>query len=228
MSNKFHSNIFGWEYVWRDFADSKGGRVVDDQAKTNNPIISMHIPVEGTDSVVSFAPFRLKSDSKKATGTSASIYFAPRENFIFSIRSEKGIDQIGKMMGLQDIQLGDQGFDEKFLIQGSDAGKVVHIFADMTLRDLLLTQNASELRLVHETEQFPAEHRVPKGRHAVLYGHNNVHDKFEQLDAIFQILTSVVHRLGAIPAIAGDEVTETEAEPQRASGKLHSPLLDMA
>lgn len=228
MSTKFHSNMYGWEYVWRDFADSKGGQVVEDQTKTNSPIVSMHIPVEGTDTSVNFAPFRLKGDKKGDKGTAATIHFAPRENFVFSIRSEKGMDQIGKMMGLQDIQMGDQEFDERFLIQGSDPGKVVHIFAEMDLRDLLLGQNTAELRLVQETEHFPTELKVPKGRHAVVFNHNDRVDKFEQLEAIFLILTSTVHRLGAIPAIAGDEIDEPAQEQQRTSGKLHSPLLDMA
>lgn len=228
MSNKFHSNIYGWEYVWRDFADSKGGQVVEDQTKTNSPIVSMHIPVEGTDTAVNFAPFRLKGDKKGDKGTSASIHFSPRENFVFSIRSEKGMDQLGKMMGLQDIQMGDQEFDERFLIQGSDPGKVVHIFAEMDLRDLLMGQNTAELRLVHETDHLPTELKVPKGRNAVIYGHYDRIDKFEQLEAIFEILTSVVHRLGAIPAIAGEEIEEPAPEQQRTSGKLHSPLLDMA
>lgn len=228
MSTKFHSNIYGWEYVWRDFADSKGGQVVEDQSKTNSPIISMHIPVEGTDTSINFAPFRLKGDNKKEKGTSASIHFAPRESFVFSIRSEKGMDQIGKMMGVQDIQMGDQEFDERFLIQGSDPGKVVHLFAELNLRDLLLSQNTADLRLVHESDHFPAELKVPKGRHAVVYGHNDRPDKFEQLEAIFQILTTVVHRLGLIPAIAGEEADEPAPEQQRTSSKLHSPLLDMA
>lgn len=228
MSTKFHSNMFGWEYVWRDFADSKGGEVVSDQSQTNNPIISMHIPVEGTDAKVTLTPFRVKGKSK-STGTSASIHYSPRENFIFSIRTERGMDQVGKMMGLQDIQLGDQAFDEKFLIQGTDAGKVVHVFADMRLRDMLLEQNTAELRLVHDSDTLSPEHKVPPGRHAVLIGQDNRLDKFEQLDAVFNILTSVVHRLGAIPAIAGVELDQPcDDTEQTSSGKLHSPLLDMA
>lgn len=225
---KFHSNIYGWEYVWRDFADSKSGEIVSDQSKTNDPIISMHIPVEGTDTTISIAPYRLKGKSKEK-GTSASIHFSPRANFIFAIRTEKGVDQVGKIMGLQDIQLGDQEFDEKYLVQGNDVGKVVRFFADTHLRDLLLEHKASELKLVQDAQYFPAEHRVPAGRHAVLLGHDTVLDRFEQLDAVFQILTAVVHRLGAIPAQHHEaEVDEVEIEPQRTSNKLHSPLLDNA
>lgn len=225
---KFHSNIFGWEYVWRDFADSKGGEVVSDSSKENNPIISVHLPVEGTDSKLSITPFNFKGKSH-TKGTTATIHYSPREHFSFAIRTEKGVDQIGKALGMQDIQLGDQDFDQKYLIQGSDVGKVRNIFADMRLRDLILENGLNELRLVDDAGELPAEHRIPKGRHAVLFTYDHVVDKFEHLEGIFNILTSVVHKLGAIPALAGEEEQAEEAsEETQSSNRLHSPLLDMA
>ncbi|MBX9690461.1 MAG: hypothetical protein K2X27_27345 [Candidatus Obscuribacterales bacterium] len=224
---KFHSNIFGWEYVWRDFADSKGGRVESDSSKENDPIISMHIPVEGSDSVITFTPHAAKG---KGAGTSASIHYAPKEHFSFVIKTEKGLHQIAKALGMQDIQLGDQTFDSTFLIQGTDEGKVRNLFSDMHLRSLLVEQPISELRLAAQASELPSDHPVPNGRHAVYYGHEKVLDKFEQLEAVFTVLTSVVHRLGAMPAIAGEDI-ETGADSEEAgpsSKRLHSPLLDMA
>lgn len=227
---KFHSNIFGWEYVWRDFADSKGGRVVSDSSKENDPIISVQIPVEGTQAWVTITPHSLKSKSKGA-GTTATLHYAPREHFVFSIRAEKGMDQIGKVLGLQDIQLGDQDFDHRFLIQGTDVGKVRNLFADMKLRDLLLDNGPSELRLITDGQELPAEHKLPEGKHSIAYSHERTLDKFEQLEALFSVLTSVVHRLGIIPALAGEEEqgnTEPSNELESSSKRLHSPLLDMA
>lgn len=226
---KFHSNMFGWEYVWRDFADSKDGEVITDSSKENNPILSAYIPVEGTDTHITIAPFALKGKNKIA-GTSASLHYAPREHFSFAIRTEKSVDQIGKAFGLQDIQLGDADFDHKFLIQGTDAGKVVNLFSDMRLRDLILQNALTELRLLAETGDMPFEHRVPKGRHAILYNHDHIVDKFDQLESIYNILTSVVHKLGAIPSLADDTPITQPAEEEEApsTNRLHSPLLDMA
>lgn len=225
---KMHSNIFGWEYVWRDFADSKGGEVISDSSKESNPILAMHVPVEGTNTHVTFVPHSVKGKSK-GTGTSASIHYPPREHFVFAIRTEKSVDQIGKAFGLQDIQLGDQDFDHRYLIQGSDVGKVRNVFSDMKLRDLIMLNALTELRLMAEPGEGTDEHRVPPGKHGVLYSHDQVLEKFEQLEAVFAILTSVVHKLGAIPALAGDQVDEApEHEEVQSSNKLHSPLLDMA
>lgn len=227
---KFHSNIFGWEYVWRDFADSKGGEVISDTAKENNPILFMRLPVDGTDAHVTITPYALKGKSK-GVGTSATLHYAPREHFAFSIRVEKGIDQIGKAMGLQDIQLGDQEFDHRFLIQGTDVGHVRNLFADMHLRDLILSNAVTELRLNVDGHDLPPEHSIPQGRHAVVYSHDHAIDKFEQLEALCNILTSVVHRLGAMPALAGEDRQQFESAPEEEpanSNRLHSPLLDMA
>src|SRR5579883_1970720 len=125
---KFHSNMFGWDYVWRDFADSKGGEVISDETKENNPILHVFIPVEGSEASIRLAPFSIKGKSKGA-GTSASLHYSPKEHFSFYIRAEKGVDQIGKAFGLQDIVLGDAEFDKQFLIQGTDEGKVRNLFS---------------------------------------------------------------------------------------------------
>lgn len=225
---KFHSNIFGWEYVWRDFADSKGGKVVSDSSKENDPIVSIHIPVEGSNAVVTITPQSLKNKSR-GSGTTASLNYAPREHFVFSIRTEKGVDQIGKALGMQDIQLGDQDFDHRYLIQGTDVGKVRNLFADMKLRDLILENGPSELRLHADGADLPAEHKLPDGKHSIVYGNEKLLDKFEQLEAVYSVLTSLVHRLGIIPALAGEEVeSQEEHEEPGNSKRLHSPLLDMA
>lgn len=226
---KFHSNIFGWEYVWRDFADSKGGKVVSDSSKENDPIVKIIVPVEGTNAQITIVPSTLKGKSR-GSGTSASLSYSPKEDFVFSIRTEKGVDQIGKALGMQDIQLGDHDFDSRFLIQGTDQGKVRNLFADMKLRDLILENGPSELRLHVEAGDVGAEHKIAAGKHAVLYSNEKLLDKFEQLEAVFQVLASVVHRLGIIPALAGAEgMTFEESPEEKQDGrKLHSPLLDMA
>jgi hypothetical protein len=223
--------MFGWEYVWRDFADSKGGEVISDSSKENNPILLMHIPVEGTDAHVTITPYSLKGKGK-GVGTSATLHYKPSEHFVFAIRIEKGVDQIGKVMGLQDIQLGDADFDHRFLIQGTDEGKVRNLFADMHLRDLIMQNAVSELKLNVDGSDLPAEHKVPPNRHAVVYSHDHAIDKFDQLEALFHILTSVVHRLGSMPALAGEDEEQyqqvDDKDEQSNSGRLHSPLLDMA
>ena len=227
---KFHSNIFGWEYVWRDFADSKGGEIISDSSKENNPILLMRIPVEGTDAHVTITPYALKGKTK-GNGTSATLHYAPREHFIFDIRIEKRLDQIGKAMGLQDIQLGDQEFDHRFLIQGSDVAKVRNLFADMRLRDLIMANTASHLALVAESEELPPEHQIPAGRHAVLYSHDSALERFEDLQDLYDIVTAVVHRLGAMPALAGEDQEQLPIDQQEEpahTNRLHSPLLDMA
>lgn len=225
---KLHSNIFGWEYVWRDFADSKGGKVISDPSKDGDPILSMQIPVEGTNSWVTIVPYALKGKSKSA-GTSASMHYTTNEHFAFHIRTERGVDQIGKVLGMQDIQLGDTEFDHAFLIQGTDDGKVRNLFSDMHLRDLIMQNHMTDLRLVTSSEELPVEHRVPAGRNALVYSHDHQIDKFEQLEALFGIMTSVVHRLGIFPALAGEEVeSEPIEETSHSNRRLKSPLLDMA
>jgi hypothetical protein len=41
---KFHSDLFGWEYVWRNFADEKGGRAVTDSGEEEGKLDNAFYP----------------------------------------------------------------------------------------------------------------------------------------------------------------------------------------
>ncbi len=56
---KFHSDLFGWEYVWRNFAEEKAGTVVTDTGEEEGKLKYLSIPV---------------TDSNSNSGCSAGIF----------------------------------------------------------------------------------------------------------------------------------------------------------
>jgi len=68
--------------------------------------------------------------------------------FEFSISWEGGVEKIMKIFGSQDIQIGNQEFDKKYLIQSNNSQRTTAILRD--LKDLILKLNIYIINLHHE------------------------------------------------------------------------------
>src|SRR4051795_6897384 len=62
------------------------------------------------------------------------------EGFRFTIYRKGFFSELGKLLGMQDIEAGDPEFDEAFIVKGSDEFKVRELLADPEVRSLMLAQ----------------------------------------------------------------------------------------
>ncbi len=226
---KFHSDLFGWNYVWRNFAEEKGGEVLTDSGDEEGKLVSVSIPCTKTGLTVYFLP-TAKHGKKPTSNTILAAYNASGK-FAFSIFQEKMHHQLGKALGMQDIKVQDELFDSKFMIQGSDAETVKEIFDDVQMRELILLQPPELLHVDHLAHKNYPELELPIGASAVVYQYDGVMDKLHQLENAFAIVTGVFGQLQAVGEAGGSRVAKKAAEVQAesentGSHKLRSPLLD--
>jgi hypothetical protein len=64
-------------------------------------------------------------------------YISP-EGFRFTIYRKNLFSDLGKFLGMQDIEVGDPEFDEAFIIKGNDVSKVRELFANPKIRQMTL------------------------------------------------------------------------------------------
>ena len=64
--------------------------------------------------------YTTKPSRYSSTYTNIDISFFPPSDKNFIIYNEKALSKIGKALGMQDIELGNQEFDSKFMIKGDD------------------------------------------------------------------------------------------------------------
>ena len=67
------------------------------------------------------------------------------EGFRFTIYRKGILSELGKLFGMQDIEIGDPEFDEAFIIKGTDEARVQNLFADAKLRELIRAQPTIQL-----------------------------------------------------------------------------------
>ncbi|MFA8433393.1 MAG: hypothetical protein ACEPOZ_02650 [Marinifilaceae bacterium] len=63
------------------------------------------------------------------------------QKFEFSISYEDSIEKLLKLFGRQDIQVGDEVFDKKYLIQGTDVGLITDLLTKSEIKEILLVNN---------------------------------------------------------------------------------------
>ena len=62
------------------------------------------------------------------------------EGFRFTIYRKGFFSELGKHLGMQDIEVGDPDFDEAFIIKGNDESKVVRLFSETRIRQMIQAQ----------------------------------------------------------------------------------------
>lgn len=227
---KFHSDLFGWEYVWRNFADENGGSAVTESGEEDGKLLHLSVPIEGTAFKVLFTPE--KPHGKKMSGAHVLAVYSAADSFAFSIFQEKAHHQLGKALGMQDLQVHDAAFDSKFMIQGTKAKWVEDLFKSAELREMILLQPPSILHIDTKVSKNHPNLALPERAKAVVYHFEGTMDKLHQLQGAYDIVVDILRGLSEIGAVKGFAAAEVEieheavgeAEPQ--AKRLRSPLLD--
>ncbi len=86
--------------------------------------------------------------------------FVNSGDFRFKVYRKGVFSDLGKFFGMQDLEVGQEPFDEEFIIQGNDETKVRELFASAELRALISAQKDIQFCLRDDEgwfgKQFPA------------------------------------------------------------------------
>ena len=66
----------------------------------------------------------------------SAVLHGRKEDFSFAIHHEGFLDEIGKFLGMQDIETGYAGFDEKVIVKSNNEEKVKQLFSDSEVRSV--------------------------------------------------------------------------------------------
>ena len=207
-----------------------GGTVITESAAEDSPLVSMTISVPllkiGKPATLLIAP--AAHHGKKSTGIKVVAPFEALDDFVFAIFPETIGFQLGKVVGMQDIKVLDPLFDSKFMIQSSHPDRVVDLFEDVKLRELVLLQPPSRLAIETKTSK-PKSAAEAAQYHAVVYQHDGHVDKLHQLETALGVVTAVLeHVLSPYEHVetVHHEAAYEDSGSVTQSKRLRSPLLD--
>src|ERR1017187_4777760 len=130
------------EEVWQQLCQEIGAEFVEGGLWKGSKVQALVGP--GT---VTLGTHTVSSENSHVTYTRMRAPYINPEGFRFTIYRKGVFSGLGKMLGMQDIEVGDPEFDEAFIIQGNNESRAQNLFGDIRLRALVQAQPAIRLEV---------------------------------------------------------------------------------
>ncbi|MCU0491002.1 MAG: DUF3137 domain-containing protein [Chloroflexaceae bacterium] len=134
-----------------------------------------------------------------STGQITIIYTRMRAPYVnkdglrFKVYRKGLFSDLGKLLGMQDIQTGDQSFDDAFIIKGNDEAQVRRLLHNPRLRRLIDAQPEISLS-VEDDDGWFGKH-FPEGVDELRFlAHGTITD-LTRLKALYDLFAEVLHSL---------------------------------
>ncbi len=105
--------------------------------------------------------YNISSDDWKAGHTRMSAPYLNPEGFRFNIYEKGAFSWLGKLLGAQDIKVGDAPLDDAWVIQSNSPAKIRVFLEDQPIRDGIMAMPECELRLHDDEGEF--DHPTEEG-----------------------------------------------------------------
>ncbi len=129
--------------------------------------------------------------------------FLNKDELYFQIYKQGFISSIGKMFGMQDIQIGDPYFDKEFIIKGNNENKIQLLLKDSKLKDLIHQQPDICLQIHDDEGSF--RKRYPDGVNVLVFECKGVLRDEERLKNLFKMFSITLERLVQIDSAYEDD-----------------------
>ena len=151
-----------------------------------------------------------------STGKSTITYtrmrapFVNRDGLRFTIYRNGFFSEFGKMLGMQDVEVGLSPFDREFILQGNDESKIRALLANPRVPPLFQAQPAIHLSVVDDEGWFGPNY--PEGVDQLQFVVGGVITDIERLKRLFDLFAEVLHQLAHMDsAYKDDEMLLIEA-----------------
>ena len=120
------------------------------------------------------------------------------DGFRFELRPQTFLDSLTRLVGVQDVRIGDHELDRAFVVRASDENKIRRLLASDTLRRFL--KGEPELHLfVRDSGDWFAE-RYPDGVDELVLEVEGEVEDLERLRRLYATFAEALHRLAHIGA----------------------------
>jgi hypothetical protein len=182
----------GWfrsrqEEIWRAISPEIGAEFVDGGFWKRNKV------------QVDARPWTLtldlctSQDENQTWKTRLRAPYVSTDGLRFTITRKSRFSVLGKIFGIQHIELGVPEFDESFYLQGNDEERVRTLFASARIRQMIQAQPRIHLEVKDDEGWFGP--RFPEGVDELRFEEDGVITDPERLKALFDLFTAVLERL---------------------------------
>ncbi len=134
-----------------------------------------------------------------STGKSSTVFtrmrvpYANVDGFRFKVYRKNFFSNLGKVLGMDDIEVGYPDFDNDFIIKGNDTNKVITFFSNPEIRQLIQQQPKISFEVKDDEGWFGAQ--FPEGVDELYFQVNGVIKDVELLKNLFELFAKTLNYL---------------------------------
>lgn len=179
LCDEIHANLIN-EGFW------KGDRV---EARHNNWVIYLDT-------------YTVSTGKSSITYTRMRAPFINKDEFYFNIYNSNVFTDIGKMLGIEDIEVGYEPFDSEYIIRGNRIEWIKKLFSNPKIRELIKLQPKIKLEIKQSEGIFGPRFSENEGElYFVIPG---VLKEISLLKGLFELFSEVLETLELIGVASGE------------------------
>ena len=174
--------------VWGKLSSEMGGEFIDGGFWKGDKVIA-----RVKDWIVTMDTYTVSTGKSSTTYTRIRAPYVNKDNFRFTIYRENVFGKIGKLFGMQDIQVGYPEFDKRYIIKGNIDYKVRMLFANPRIRELILFQPNIHFQIKDDDGWFGTS--FPEGVDELYFQVVGVIKDIERLRSLFLLFSETLNHL---------------------------------
>jgi hypothetical protein len=176
------------EEIWRQLSTEVGARYVEGGFGKGDKIHATH--GEWTITLDSYAV---------STGKTHTVYTRMRAPYVnplgfrFTIYRRGLFSDLGKWLGMQDIEVGDAPFDQDFIVKGTDESQVRAFLSNQKIRELIARQPAIHFTVKDDEGWFGPS--FPEGVDELYFAVPGIIKDIERLKLLYELFAETLDQL---------------------------------
>ncbi len=137
--------------------------------------------------------YTVSTGKSHVTYTRIRAPFVNPDGFRFNIYRKGIFSGIAKLLGTQDLEIGDAYFDDEFIIQSSSQDLVYRLLSNLEIRQLI--QNQPDIHLEVKDDEGWFQNKFPEGVDELYFQTMGVIKDVGRLKALFDLFAAVLDQL---------------------------------
>jgi hypothetical protein len=182
--------IFGpsQDEVWQQLCDEIGADFVKGGFWRGNKV-----QARVKEWTVTLDTYTVSTGKSHITYTRMRAPYVNPDGFRFTIYRKGLFSNLGKLLGMQDIEIGDFEFDRDFVIKGNDESRVMALFANSRICQLIQAQPSIRLQVKDNEGWFSTS--FPEGVDELYFEVVGVIKDVERLKSLYALFAEVLNHL---------------------------------
>ncbi len=174
--------------VWTQLADATGAQFVPGGFWKGDKVEASH-----GDWTITLDTYTVSTGKSSITFTRIRAPYVNPDGFRFTIYRASIFSPIGKLLGMQDIEIGHEEFDRDFIIKATDESKVRMLLEEQRLRALIETQPQIHLSAKDDEGYFGS--KFPPDADELVFQVHGVIKDIERLKSLFDLFAETLNQL---------------------------------